>query len=180
MSSQYYENFQQIGGYYTPVKGTNLTDPSNIFLLQNTVTNNLVDFENTYGRYVRCQYPATQSNVNPPCHVDTSDSFDHLYVVYDKLLGSIIDLSNALTTNQNQNQNHLTPEQYNQNIPLIQQNYINVLNLRTSLDAQLQKLNAERANASGTSGRLLESAAFANSLWVVLASCLIYYVFIEL
>lgn len=178
--------FQPIDGYYTPlsepftpspsIKPISLTDPSNIFLLQGKVTNSINDFENTYSRYLRCQDLTSAPNVSPPCNTD--DDFNNLHRVYRSLLDSIKDLDHSFDGQSNLDA--ITPEQYSENINAIQNEYANILTLRAKLDQQLQILNQDRQNAPHNSAKLLESAAFANTLWVILASCLVYYIFIEM
>ena len=175
--------FQTIDGYYTPINEPfttpiSLTDPSNIFLMQNRVTNSINDFETTYSRYLRCQDETSAPNVSPPCDTNGADSFNHLNHVYHSLLDSIHQLDRSFDGQSNLDA--ITPEQYSANINTIQTEYANILELRKKLDEQLQILNQSQQNAPHTPAKMLESAAFANTLWVVLASCLVYYIFIEM
>jgi len=178
---------EPFNGYYNPVTPTgppsanpiSLTDPNDLFSMQNSISNHLNKFQLQYGRYLRCQDPNTFTDVkDPPCNVDTIDSFDSLYTSYHSLLDSIRDFSNAIPA-----QTHLdgiTPKQSEENLGKIKNEYADILALRKELDQKLQLLNESRENAENTPTKLLESAAFANTLWAILASCLIYYVVIEL
>lgn len=179
--------FETINGYYTPVSEPftapsqnpiSLTEPNNIFFMQDRITKSINDFETSYSRYLRCQDLTSAPNVTPPCDTNGADSFNHLNNVYHSLLESIQHLDHAL--DKQSNLDAITPEQYSENIGTIQTEYANILVLREKLDRQLQTLNEDRENASYTPARLLESAAFANTLWVILASCLVYYVIVNL
>jgi hypothetical protein len=177
--------FQAMNGYYTPVMESftqsspngpiSLTDPSNIFLLQNDVTNHINEFQTTYSRYLRCQDLTTAPNVSPACDTNGVDSFNNLDRVYHSLLDSIHKLDQSFDGQTDLDA--ITPKQYEENIKRIQTKYANILALRSKLDHQLQTLEETQPN---TSSKILESAAFANTLWVVLASCLVYYIFIEM
>lgn len=177
--------FEKSNGYYMPVHEPfatptpiSLTDPSNIFLLQGNVTNHINDFETSYSRYLRCQDPTSEPNVSPPCDTNGVDSFNHLNRVYHSLLDSIRELDQSFDGQTNLDA--ITPEQYSENIGTIQNEYANILTLRAELDKQLQMLYQSEQNAPHNPAKMLESAAFANTLWVILASCLVYYIFIEM
>jgi len=156
-----------------------LTDPSNVFQLQNAVSDNLNRFQITYSRYMRCQDPTASQQVNdPPCSVDGQDNFINLNNAYQSLLTSIQDLSGSYAT-----QTHLdskTPYNYDISAAEIPIDYANLVKLRHELDLKLQMLQKQLGNGTDTSTKRLESAIFANTMWVILASCLVYYIVIEL
>ena len=157
-----------------------LTDPSNVFVLQNSMSNNLNNFQAKYARYIRCQGPPSYSQVtDPPCDVDGGDSFDSLNIAYQSLLSSINDLSGSFAT-QVQNNSAETPLQYDVSGAQIPIDYASILKLRQELDLKLRELQVQYNGGPNTSVRLLESTMFANTLWVILASCLVYYIFTEL
>jgi hypothetical protein len=160
--------------FTTPI---NLTDPSNLFFLQDTVMTNLNAFETTYDRFMRCSNLTVAPTVNPPCDVAV-DNISNLDVVYSNLLHSIADLSKAFVGQALTNAE--TPEQYDQIHQTLDASYQNMVQFRQMLDSKLNQLNESRMNGTGSPVRLLESAAFANTLWIILASCLIYYIIVEL
>jgi len=154
-----------------------LTEPSNIFSLQNAVSNNLNTYQTTYSRYVRCQDPNTNPQVmDPSCN--GQDSLTSLNNAYQSLVLSLNDLSGALATQYNTNAE--TPLQYQIETEKIPIDYAAMIQLRNDLDKQLQELQMQYQGGAGTSTQLLESAMFGNTLWVILASCLVYYIFVEL
>lgn len=178
------EGFVLREGYYQAVQEPyttppiSLTDPSNMFFLQNAVTNNLNQFQTQYSRYLRCQDPNTYSGVSPACDVDGTDSFGNLNTAYRNLLESIQDLSHSYVTQSNVDAK--TPDQYNAAAAQLPLDYASVVKLRKQLDEQLQLLYNGMGKGPDTSVHMLESAMFANTIWIILASCLIYYIFIEL
>lgn len=170
-------------GFFTAVEPlTNpisLTNPTNMFALQNAVSDNLNNYQTSYARYVRCQDPNTNPQVSdPPCDVDGQDSLYSLNTAYQSLFAAINDLSGSFANQTNINAE--TPLQYQQETEQFPMDYASMLKLRQELDKQLQELNIQYKGGTNTSSKTLESAAFANTLWVILASCLVYYIFIEL
>lgn len=162
-----------------PKAPVSLTDPSNIFFMQNTVSNNLNQFQNQYSRYMRCQAASTYNQVqDPPCDVDGQDSFGNLNSAYRSLLSSIQDLSNSYP-----NQTHLdakTPEQYQMDAKKLPMDYASIVKMRQDLDEQLKFLYMQMDKGPDTPVKMLESTMYANTMWIILATCLVYYVFIEL
>lgn len=157
----------------------NLTNPSNMFAKQNAVSDNLNNFQTSYARYVRCQDPNTNSQVtDPPCDVNGQDSLYSLNTAYQSLLTSINDLSGSFPGQLKTNAE--TPLQYQEETEQFPMDYASMIKLRKDLDEQLRELNIQYNGGSGTSVKMLESAAFANTLWIVLASCLVYYIVVEL
>jgi len=151
-----------------------LTDPSNVFSLQDAVSDNLNTFQTKYARYMRCQNPNTVAS--PPCDVDGTDSLSSLNVAYQSLLTSIQDLSNSFV-----NQVTIggtTPQENDKISKKIPIEYKQVLNLRSKLDDQLQSLYNQVNNVPDSPKTQLESAIYINTLWIILATCLLYYIFI--
>jgi hypothetical protein len=116
--------------------------------------------------------------VSPACDVDGADSFGNLNAAYRNLLGSIQDLSHSYVTQSNVDAK--TPDQYNAATAQLPLDYASVVKLRKQLDEQLQLLYDGMGKGPDTSVHMLESAMFANTIWIILASCLIYYIFVEL
>ena len=187
------EGFTLQEGYYVPVRqgqdqdqgqgqapATSLTTPSNMFHRQDTVLNNLNQFQTQYARYLRCQDPNTYSQVSPPCNVDGQDSFGNLTTAYRSLLTSIQDMSNAYVTQSHTDPNAKPPAQYELDERQIAINYNKMVKMRAEMDQQLKLLYQNMNNNPDTSTRMLESGMYANTLWVILASCLVYYIFVEL
>ena len=160
-------------------KPINLLEPSNVFVLQNAVSDNLNKFQTRYSRYVRCQDTNTNTLVNdPPCNVDGTDSLASLNDAYHTLLSSMQDLSGSFPTQYNTNA--ITPLHHDILVDEIPNDYDSMLKLRQDLDKKLRELQMQFNDSPGTSTKTLESAMFANTLWVILASCLVYYIIVEL
>jgi len=179
-----YSSYIQEGGYYTAIEPLvspiSLTDPSNVFALQNSISNNLNVFETTYSRYLRCQDPNVQSQVQPACDVNGNDSFNSLQRAYTNLSNSIQDASNALTTQIRTDPNAETNPMYQQNSADIPIDYASIVRFREELDSQLQLLYAQMDKSTNTSAADLRSTMYMNTLWIILATCLLYYIFVEL
>jgi anion-transporting ArsA/GET3 family ATPase len=179
-------NYTQEGGYYTATgplpsyPAISLTDPSNLFMLQNSISNNLNAFETTYTRYVRCQDPNVQSQVQPACNVNGSDSFNSLQRAYTSLAASIQDMSNAIATQVHTDPNTKTTTEYAQNTANLPTDYASIVQFRKDLDKQLQLLYMQMDKTTNTSEANLRSTMYINTLWIILATCLLYYIFIEL
>lgn len=179
------EGFTLREGYYVPVSNENpptvsLTQPNDMFLKQDAVLNNLNQFGNQYARYLRCQDPNTYSQVSPPCDVDGQDSFGNLTTAYRSLLGSIQDMSGSYRIQSNHDPNAKPPLQYEIDEKQMLENYKKMAQMRNDLDQQLKLLYMNANNNPDTSTRMLESGIYANTLWIILASCLVYYIFVEL
>jgi len=59
-------------------------------------------------------------------------------------------------------------------------NYTDLVKMRSDLDKQLELLYKNMSNEPESSTRMLESNIYANTLWIILATCLLYYIFVEL
>lgn len=187
-------NYHQEGGYYTalhenfqnpvsvpqPPLPISLTDPSNIFQLQNAISDNLNQFETTYSRYMRCQDPNVYQQVQPGCDVDGQDSFTSLQAAYMSLSMSMKDMDTAIKTQINTDPNAETNQEFQQNAAEIPTDYESIVQFRNNLDRQLQLLYLQMEKSTNTSESDLISAKYMNTLWIILATCLLYYIFVEL
>ena len=163
--------------YDSHTESISLTNPNNIFELQNKVSDNLNRFQTTYARYLRCQEPDTAQNVNPSCDPNGKDSFTQVTISYNELLQTIDDLNNSYKKQQKTNKLVNEPT-YNANAHNFDDEYNSMILLRNDLEQKLNKLKYELQNGPGSPKRLLDSAILANTLWIILASCLIYFIFI--
>lgn len=153
-------------------QGLYLTEPNNLFTLQNDVTKNLNVFEETKERYLRCSDPVIASQVTPVC--SNKDTFSNVTVAYQNVYDSIANLENAMQARGQHNPNAITPDGFRQNMQLIKDNYTKIRAVRTQLDIQLQELQKNMLN-SDEPNLQLRSSQFIYLLSVIAVICLIYY-----
>lgn len=181
------EGFVQEGRYYVPLEGftsqpastsqantISLTNSQNVFALQNAVSDHLNDFQTNYARYVKCSDPSTSGNVNPACGND--DTFQTVTISYYELMDAIHKLNDsyqnqALTNDSNQNE-------YLSQIAEVQQKYEEMRKMREEMEKTLAKLQYDMKNGPESPKQMLDTTIFGYVLWVILATCLIYFIFI--
>ena len=154
-------------------QGLYLTEPNNLFSLQNDVTNNLNIFEKTKERYLRCSDPTIANNVTPVC--SSKDIFSNVTTAYENVTKSIQTLDSAMSAQGQHNPDAITNEQYEQNKKDVLDNYNNIKQVRIQLDNQLQQLQKHMINTSEPKLQL-RSSQFIYMLSVIAVVCLIYYV----
>jgi hypothetical protein len=176
--------------YYSVLStpGPTLTAPRNVFALEQNLMKNVVDFETRYARYLRCGDPNVSSNVtNPVCDLNTTDSYASLTNSYDNVMISINDLNSALNNISNSPSGAITNNMHDDikaNITGVTDKTVNmydqIIALRAKLDSKLDQLYNEQKAGPESSAMKLDAARYANTLWIILASCLLYYVIVEL
>jgi len=155
-----------------------LVDPSNVFLLNNDILNNLNAYEAKYSRYLRCQNDQLAKNVTPACDQYGADGYASLEQSYANLISSIDVVANTIP--EQTTKHAVSPNEYNKTEKDIKSTYKDILRLRRDLDQKLQNLyNEYNANPESVQAQL-NSGIYANTLWTILASCLLYYIFVEL
>ena len=159
-------------------KSFSLIDPSNVFLLNNEILDNLNVYESKYSRYLRCQNDDFAKNVTPNCEPYGSDSYSSLEKSYANLLKSINKVANTIPNQTTKDV--VSPKDYEKNNKDIKVTHKELVKLRETLDAKLQNLyNEYGANPESVQAQL-NSAIYANTLWTILATCLLYYIFVEM
>ncbi len=182
-------------GYYSILKEgftpapLDLQKPRNIYDMENKVMQNVNNFQIKYARFMRCNNPNIAPSVtNPSCDLNSFDSVSNLDTSYKNVMYSIDDLNAALNTISKGPGTSATPlahDDIKNNITGLSSNgttnlYDQIKILRNKLDARLDSLyNEERAGPESSATRL-DSTIYANTLWIILATCLIYYVIVEL
>jgi len=154
-------------------QGLYLSEPNNLFTLQNNVTNQMNVFEETKNRYLRCNDPNTSSQVNPAC--SNKDVFSEVTIAYDNLKTSIDSLDGAMNANGQQNTDAISETGFNDNITQINTKYTNLKNLRKKLDNQLVELQ-NHLSPQNEPDLQLRSTQFIYLLSVIAIFCLIYYI----
>jgi len=190
------EGFVQQDSFYIPLQGggegfqdssspsgnapanqssIDLLDPNNVFELQNTVSDKLNKYQIQYSRYMKCQDPSTSQNMNPACTND--DNFENVTVSYYDLMNSI-DTLNSSYVNQKKVAENNSQENYQKTMALVTSQYAEMVALRKNLDRQLAQLQYNLQNNKESPKRRLDSMILGYILWIILATCLIYFVFV--
>lgn len=153
--------------------GLYLSEPNNLFTLQNDVTNNISIFEETKSRYLRCNDSNTATQVVPSC--SNNDVFSKVTIAYDNLKTSIDKLDVAMVAQGQQNPNAITNSGFDVNTEQISDKYANLKDLRLKLDNQLNQLQ-KQLSPQNESNLELRSTQFVYLLSVITVFCLIYYI----
>jgi hypothetical protein len=160
-------------------KSMSLVDPANIFLLNNDILNNLNKYETKYSRFLRCQDTKFAKDVDDPsCDPYGLDSYASLEKSYSNLVTSIKNVADQMP--KQSNKDAVSPQDYVKSKGDITKTHSDIINLRKQLDDKLQNLYNEYDKNPESSEVQLNSAIYANTLWTILATCLLYYIFVEL
>jgi len=152
---------------------TKTGEPSaDIFDLEQDVIAKLNIFNSTYAEFIRCNSTNTYIN-KTNCPTSPVNPHQSQLNVND----AIARLSNAL---QDINHNSDSPVQYDASYNEITNNYKNVQQLRASLDLKMKDLENEDKSLSHIYQSKTDATVYAGILWTVLASSLVYYVFVKL
>jgi hypothetical protein len=155
-----------------------LVDPENIFSLNYETQIKIFEYEVQYQRYMRCQDPEKAGNVTPSCDFNGIDSYSNLEQAYSDLLDSLNEVSSVLPYQSKENAT--TPQDSDRNYKSTIQQHKNIVSTRAALDQRLQNLYNEANMGPESAQQMLNSAIYANTLWTILATCLLYYIFVEL
>ena len=172
-------------GYYSVVREglneNNLKTPTNIYNLEGDVMKNLDVFQQKYARFLQCSSSESDivNNVSPSCDMN-NDGINSVNAAYKNVMYSIDRLNNGLNNIDPANSSGLTNEEYAQSKQEMTDTYQDILSLRKKLDTKLAALYNERRNGSESSAAQLDSTVYANTLWTILATCLLYYIIVEL
>jgi uncharacterized protein YukE len=164
---------------YSPSPETaSLEIPKNVFHKQNEVASGLNKFQTTYSRYIRCSNPEVADSVDPPCDLNGRDSFSELQKAYRKLYSSMDEMTNVYK--KQTTINGKTVEVYNENEEQLNENYDELLNIRTNLDNRINAITNYTDSTVAQAFRQLKSVNLINTLLVILAVCLIYFLIFHL
>lgn len=135
----------------------------------NTLNGEFADYQNAYNLYVDC-YNFNGSNDS------TCDSqITSLHNKADTLKTSITGVSNAITplkTNPNLN-NLLSTDD-------LKAKHANLQALRNKLDVQLAELYNVEGSIPNMYKNQMDSTVYASILWTVLATSMVYYIFMQM
>jgi len=155
-----------------------LVNPENIFSMNAEVMNKMKTYEEHYERYMRCENPKTAKNVSPSCDFNGIDSYSNLEKAYSELLASLNNVSSILPDQSTINAT--TPQDSDKNYENAINTHGDIISTRTALDQRLKILYNEANGGPESAQQMLNSAIYANTLWTILATCLLYYIFVEL
>jgi len=158
---------------FTPSPETaSLKVPTDVFEMQNNISNNLNTFQTQYSRYLRCQNENTAKNVNPPCALNTDDSFSSLNDAYINLYTSLDALEKIY--DEQSTINGKTVNVYNTNVEELETNHEEVVKLRKNLDKKLKYIQENSNTRTAPLYRMLHSRIMINTLLVILFFYLLY------
>jgi len=179
MSSSLHEE----NGYYSVLKEglepQTLQAPVNIYNKESIVMKNVDDFQQKYARFLRCSNANSSENVSPKCD-PTNDGINSLNTAYQNVMYSINDLNAGLKNIDRSESTGMTNDEYKQSKRESDDNYEKILSLRKQLDTKLETLYNEQKKGRESSTAQLDSTIYANTLWTILATCLLYYIIVEL
>lgn len=158
------------------IDAASLTDPNNVFELQNHVSDNLNMLQDKYSRYVRCQNDKTAENVDPPCDLTSSDNFRHLTDAYEKLYSSLDKLENVYDDQVIDNK---TNESYDDNEEELEKFYEKTKKMRKELDEKLKYIQSQANVRTAPTYRVFESRVLINTLLIILLFYLVYVLFFD-
>ena len=93
---------------------------------------------------------------------------------------SINSLNNGVGKIKPENSSGLTNKDYEESKTEMKDTYDEIRDLRKKLDLKLEALYNEQKNGRESSTAQLDSTIYANTLWTILATCLLYYILVEM
>lgn len=162
-------------------------DPAlkNIFDSEKLVFTNLQSYNLAYTNYAMCKSEdstlANHANSLAICRPGMTGYIPlegKAQVVNDSLerLKQALDVYNNSTDKTYKK----TTIQYDASLSELKENYKTLLNSRATLDLQIQDLYNGKGSVSSMNKLEMDAAIYANILWIILATSLIYFIFIKL
>lgn len=175
-NTPYYSLYKQVQveGLANPPPTNNLLDPSNIFLLENNLINQLETYNKQYARFVRCNNPdASGSVTGPSCDVINLDTSANLLNQYNTVTAAIVDLSNALI--QTSSISGVAPPLADASFASIQTQHTQLVTTRTKMDEQIKSLFDKNGNFNPTAESLDYTAVkYTNMCLTILCVAMVY------
>lgn len=158
-------------------QGLHLTEPNNLFQLQNEVTEKLNEFIKKRERYFGCNDLTnnTKDLVNPSC--SASDNFSEVDNAYINLMDSVTTLDKAMERNQQKNDKAISHSGYQENVIQIDNNINNIKDFRKKLDQQLEVFQKD-VFQNNEPKLELKSSQLIYLISVIAVFCLIYYIIV--
>jgi hypothetical protein len=141
----------------------------------------LNDFNTKYNRYTLCNNTYINPSTNPQNCSAADMNKDTVVAAYNKLKNtSIIDVSNSLVMFKN-DPNTISPAVYDASYQYIKSTYQNdVVKIRNELDIKMQELYGIEGSIVDEHQKHYDTTMYIGLLWTILATCLLYYIFVEL
>ena len=166
-------------GFVVSEPTANLEYPNDVFQMQNKVSDNLNKFQIRYGRYLRCQNSDTSNEVtDPPCDLNTIDSFSELTTAYKQLYKSLDEIENVY--GEQSTVDGVTNEVYDENLKEIKTEYDDMNDMKESIDERLKFIQDQLKDTGNSSERLFTIRKTMNMVLIIIAICILYYIIIEL
>ena len=152
-----------------------------IFTDEKNVFSKLQSYNQAYSNYMLCNSNDNETKQQAIkrglCGVSGSNTV---------LPPDMSDLNNSITSLQSDityytSNNNKTNQQYDASLNQLKSDYANLLQLRSQLDLKLQDLTKnDPSSITAMTGQILDATIYANLLWTILATSLIYVVFTKL
>ena len=152
-----------------------------IFTDEKNVFSKLQSYNQAYSNYMLCNSndnETTQQAIKRGlCGVSGSNTI---------LPPDMSDLNNSITSLQSDityytSHNNKTNQQYDASLNQLKSDYSNLLQLRSQLDLKLQDLaKNDPSSVTAMTGQTLDATIYANLLWTILATSMVYVVFTKL
>jgi len=173
-NSPYYSLYKKVlvEGLANPPTN-NLLDPSNIFLLENNLINQLETYNKQYARFVRCNDKDASGSVTGPSCEEVDRDSGKLLTQYNTVTSAIVDLSNALV--QTSSTAGVAPAIVDASFASIQTQHSNLVTTRTKLDQQIKSLFDKNGNFNPTAESLDYTAVkYTNMCLTILCVAMVY------
>ena len=171
------------------------TEPT-IFELEKTVFTNLNIFNAAYAEFIRCN---TTSNITIDKTTCPNPIADNRYLIQlattlndsiDALTNALKDITASTTTSEytlgqtnkttRSGPADISPDEYNTRYNALGVFYDNLTKVRAELDLKMKDLSNDNESMSQTYNEQLNATIYASAVWTVLASSLVYYVFVKM
>jgi hypothetical protein len=166
------------------------------------VFDEIVDLDLRYAKYIQCNNPDMNPNNILKCS-DNDKNIDTINAAYSKLMGDTINYNDWLLRNNKRaspeslneyriyisqnghliqalNTNKISKSDYEKNLHNILNKHREVLKLRNELDVKTEELYKINNPYYRDHQAKLDASIYSGILWSILASSLLYYVFIKL
>lgn len=170
----------------TSATGTN-NGPYTIYQIEKQVVTNTNAYYTLYSTALRCSFKTPCGQQIPGITCSNGNSLSgwetELTNTYNRALNTMNIFTSAQTLlNTNGQFGSIAPNNdvYDASYSNITSNYNNLLHMRSELDLKMKEIKQTNDSVYSMYKNSLDSTVYAGILWTVLATSLLYYVFIEL
>jgi len=148
---------------------------SNIIELEHEILRQLNDFNMKYANYIRCGDPAIKKKDNSECNKKAMmEKKTDLEKSYSKLSKKISEAQKSIKTLKPLN--YKFDASFNELLKMDAE----VLKERRELDQKMGELYKNRNSISSVYQSQLDSTVYAGMLWTILATSMVYFIFVKL